>query len=154
MKGSLDCCLWRMVRKTTIAKRFGIMWQKILKHYFATFTFVFSLWLEMDRPVAKFCSPVVCHTLTGRSTALADTKWFYRNTDISKSPKLRFIEIWLYTSATLVHFEQIMTYHIKQATPTAFLSAEVSTEHTNLFKMFEKQWSVYYSRRKLKPGMR
>jgi len=27
-----------------------------LKHYFATFTFVFSIWLEMDGPVATFCS--------------------------------------------------------------------------------------------------
>jgi len=41
--------------------------------------------------------PVVCHTLTGRPTASADTQQLYRNMDISKfskrSPELQYIKI-------------------------------------------------------------
>jgi len=43
-------------KKSTAAKRNVTEDMNILKLYFVTFTFVFSIWLEMDRPVAKFCS--------------------------------------------------------------------------------------------------
>jgi len=70
----------------------------ILKHYLVTFIFVFSVWLEIDRPVAKFCSLSRAILITGWPDAV---ERLYRNMDISKfsqlSPELWSIKIWLYT---------------------------------------------------------